>query len=491
MSDQADPRVRAALDQLAVPDHDEQFWQTLGQRLIAEREAPAAPTFDPLERLEQVERNASAEQVVPHRKGRWRRHGEQDQTELVRPSVSHLAEHAQLVKPPRRNWRRRLLVTTCVALVAGVIALAVWIGISAKETSPTTTAGQVAHRMSARLGTAHYVLGEVTTVGIGGDNGRYAFVRSADGSFRYRGLDRRSDTAYDSARGRAQSWRRQASGAVTAAEDSGLAPGPPDADGSSRYLRNDELAAIVRSLEGSPFTLAKPRRSRGREVWVIDLRLATSAEVPVDAMRVVVDRRRRLPLEVSRSVKGTVIERKQFSDVRFASTVSRGTFQLAFPKGTVPHPLANGFRRTKLPSVQAAVNYTPATPQWLPSGYELSTAAVLPGGPPGLPATAGGDNPPNRDVVSLAYRRGVGQITVTTRRAGTAAEQWKDPFGAGRRPVGQAQQVRLDRGRFLGTTVEQVGGPSPHLWGRTSDLVFTVAGDLDPSELLRVANSLS
>ena len=99
---------------------------------------------------------------------------------------------------------------------------------------------------------------------------------------------------------------------------------------------------------------------------------------------VVIDQRRQLPVEISRSVKGVVIQHKDFTDLRLASGVRSDTFQVAFPVGTSPARFDNRFERPRFPSVQALVGYVPVTPQWMPRGYELSTVAVLPGSPPGL-----------------------------------------------------------------------------------------------------------
>jgi hypothetical protein len=86
----------------------------------------------------------------------------------------------------------------------------------------------------------------------------------------------------------------------------------------------------------------------------------------------------------------------------------------------------------------------------------------------------------------------LGQLTVTMRRVAAGSGDWKDPFFAQGQPSGRVQHLRLDGGRFVGTMVEQVSVPgvASHVWGRTADFVFTVAGDLEPSELLRVASSL-
>ncbi len=372
-----------------------------------------------------------------------------------------------------------------------VLGLAIWLGAHAEPASQTATAGELAGRLSRRLSGSQYLLGEVNTVGFGPGSGRYTFVRSSDGSLRYRGVDRRSDLAYDAANGSAQSWRVRDTG-TSASEDRGLAPGPPDPDGASRYLQDDELGAMVHALDASPGTPARSRIRHGRKVWMVDVRLPTSSDSPFDGMQVIVDQRRGLPVEVDRSVKGAVVERKQFSDVRQTSSVPQDTFRFAFPTGISAAQFDNGFQRTRLPAAGSLVGYAAVTPQWLPRGFELSTLAVLPGSPQGLSATAGGDNPPDRDVLSLAYRNGVDRLTLTLRRVSSPSDSWKDPFVGAPGTISRVQRVRLEGGRFLGATVEQVTAPgaAPHLWGRSADFVFTVAGDLDPSQLLQVANSL-
>ena len=341
-----------------------------------------------------------------------------------------------------------------------MIGLAVWLGVTAKKVTPTVTSGEVSAQVSRRLAGVPYALGGVST---GGSDPTMVDSRSCErrtARSGTRGLDHRSDVAYDATSGRAQSWRLASEGtaatAADASEDVGLAPGPPDPDGATRYLRDDELGAIVAALNTSPATLARSGRQHGRNVWIIDLRLRTSPDVPVDAMHVVIDQRSKLPVELTRSVKGVVIDRKQFSALRLVSNVRPDTFGLSFPAGTGPARSDGGFQRVPLPGVPALVGYAPMTPEWLPAGYELSAVAVLRGSPPGLAGTAGGDNPPNRDVTSLTYRRGVEQLTVTLRRVGGPGEQWKDPFRSGGGPAGRVQRQRLDGGHFVGTPVEQV-----------------------------------
>lgn len=493
--DQADTRIGQALAAEHVPDHGPDFWTALGTRLIAERDAPAAPTFDPLERLEQADRKPDivGDEIPSGRRGR-KRDLPEPAPELVRPAVSQLAEHAEWHKEVRPAWPRRLLAAAGAAALFVVLGMAIWLGGTAGPAHPRPTSRHLAEVMSRRLTGSAYVVGTQDTVGLGGSTGRYTFVRGSNGTMRSQGPDRRADSAYDTVSGSAQGWRLRAGETFEASADSGLAPGPPDADGVDHYRTADELGSMIRSLESAPVALARSREDQGRKEWVVDLHPATSRGAPVDGIQVVVDQHTQLPVEMSRSVNGTVIEHSRFRELRLVDRVTPDALRLVLAPTVIPPPFDNGFRRTGLSAAPGIVGYTPAVPGWLPTGFELATVAVLQGSPLGLPASAAGDNPPNRDVVSIAYRRGVDQLTVTMRRVDGLGDQWKDPFAgpASAGASGRVQRVRLEGGRFVGTVVEQVtaAGAAPHVWGRSADFVFTVAGDLEPSQVLRVANSL-
>lgn len=107
----------------------------------------------------------------------------------------------------------------------------------------------------------------------------------------------------------------------------------------------------------------------------------------------------------------------------------------------------------------------------------------------GTLSTALGANPPSRGVVSLVYRHGFEQLTVTTRvrtRGG-----WRDPFASpwfDFRP----RRLALRDGALAGARAELVvdARTTPHLWALGKHLVVTVAGDARPAELVRMASSL-
>jgi hypothetical protein len=125
----------------------------------------------------------------------------------------------------------------------------------------------------------------------------------------------------------------------------------------------------------------------------------------------------------------------------------------------------------------------------VPRGFERAETVTA---PEGQPTGSEGMNPPSRDIVSAAWRRGLDRLVVTTRRAGPDPGAWTDPLAAGEGFLTTPQRVRFRTGALAGTTGELLLDPraTPHIWARTAELVVTVSGDLSRAELLRVAGSL-
>ena len=83
-------------------------------------------------------------------------------------------------------------------------------------------------------------------------------------------------------------------------------------------------------------------------------------------------------------------------------------------------------------------------------------------------------------------------MVVTTRRAGADPGAWSDPVAMG--DLSRAPRlVRLERGPLAGARVELVVDPNAplHLWGIANGLVFTVTGDVEPDELVEIAEGLA
>jgi hypothetical protein len=148
--------------------------------------------------------------------------------------------------------------------------------------------------------------------------------------------------------------------------------------------------------------------------------------------------------------------------------------------------------------VEGRVGYSPLVPAHVPEGYELAEVAVA---GEAFPTGAEAGNPVSRNVVSLAYRRGLDRFIVTTRLSHVPApgepelspeELWSDPLATGEGFRDEPERIQLSHGSLEGIEAELLIVPrnTPHIWALTDKLVVTVAGDLTRAELLAVAESL-
>jgi len=184
--------------------------------------------------------------------------------------------------------------------------------------------------------------------------------------------------------------------------------------------------------------------------------------------------------------------------------VDPASFTIDLPAGVTPFRQDVGFRSVGLPQVQAAVGYRPVlpAPASLPPGYQMAEVTVA---TQAQPTGAEGANPPSRNVVSVAYRRGFDRIVVTTRSTGTARRCstvlpgsgstacWADPLASGEGFVDQPQRFTAGAGALAGAQAELVLSPRgvPHVWTIDDRLVVTVAGDASAEELRRMAESFA
>ncbi|HEY4378194.1 MAG TPA: hypothetical protein VGM93_13595 [Acidimicrobiales bacterium] len=474
-----DRELNAALSALPVPDHRPGFWAELGHQLMAEQDAPAAPTLDPSARLAQHHGDLPSIAVPPL------------------PTVEVLANQATKVRA-RPDRRRQGAIAAGVLAVAAVIAVAVAIGTNGSDRPLGTTADQVADRVAKAM--APYELLEAQ-VAVTGDTGtgraeHYRLTRSADGSFRLRGRDVFTDVAYDARLGIAASAEERqadpgAAPAVEATNATGLAPGPPDQAGASTILGRDPVAAAFLDLRRAGTASVHLHTQHGRLVWIVDSSFAPADGSTTNRARVIVDHTSSLPLEVVEYHDTAVVQDARISGLHQVATVPADAFAAALPAGPTTSS-DGGFQRITLDQAEALDATQVATPDWLPHGFVLDQVAVHGGTGAVGRSTAAGHNPADDSVVSLTYRSGAASVTITTRKDGGPGATWVDPFGTGRALPG-THQVRLDTGRFHGVTAHLVGagGTAPtHLWGRGRGLVFTVSGDAAEATLTRIAGSL-
>jgi hypothetical protein len=185
---------------------------------------------------------------------------------------------------------------------------------------------------------------------------------------------------------------------------------------------------------------------------------------------------------------GALLRELRIEQVTVDAPLAADTFGLAFPAGAEVTHSNDGFSHVRLAQVAGLVGYRPLVPAWVPDGYRLAQVAVA---RESTPTGKEGGNPASTEVVSLSYRRGIDQFLVTTRLRGSGT--WSDPMSSAEGYVDRPDPVHVSSGALAGVDAQLVVSPhsTPHLWALTDSLVVTVGGDLDRSELARVAASLS
>lgn len=414
----------------------------------------------------------------------------------------------------RRRGRRRRVAAFggSAAAAAAVAALAVVLALP--ERSPLAPqpalAAVVKQRVADAFASISSLRGEAVLVLAGDERQelRTSLVVTDAGDMRatteQAGV--RIETAYDAARGVRREVETYADGHVDAREIAGLAPGPPDA-GSEELFLSPQLKAFVRSLLAADDPRVRETRYEGREAWFVDVPVASLVCRPVspscdvdgldqpDRLSATVDLETGMPLRVVATRQGRFLFELRLRRLEVNVPVSRADLRLDFPDGVAVVRLGEGFRRVPLESAAAVVGYQPLVPAWLPAGFELAEVGVVP--PNEGARLTNRTNPESTGVVSLAYRRGLDRIVVTTRLRGDAQAAWTDPFTPKVTPAEdfqwQSDRIVLDSGAFAGATAEVVVDPRtlPHLWALGDRLVLTVAGDLDRAKLRRIAESLT
>ena len=430
-------------------------------------------------------------------------------------------------RPGRRRprWSRPpMLGLAAAAVVLAVVAVSTMLtgdGADPVRRLPPQTrlisAGEVRARVSTAFSSLRSLSGEVAIEcavafgpcfppdGAGRTMLRWSFLTTAAGDERVSGIGRRDEVAFSAARRE----QRAVSGDGGAEIVTNLPPGPPDAAAARPSVLRRDVASVVRAFLA---TTAEPPVDevveQGRPAW----RLVAPVEpnklagpgASGDALEVLVDRESGFPLRITETLAGRFLHEVRLSNLTVNGPVEAGSFVLDLPPGAQPFRQDVGFRSVALGQVASAVGYPPVlpAPASLPPGYQLAEVTVA---ARALPTGTEGANPPSRNVVSVAYRRGFDRIVVTTRSTGPARRCsvtlpgsdatacWADPLASGEGLVDQPQRFAVTAGALTGAQAELVISPRgvPHVWTMDDRLVVTVAGDANAEELRRMAESFA
>ncbi len=472
-----------ALDLEDVPPHDQGFWSRLGGRLLAERDAPAAPVprmpdpDEPTSAIRTPRPPPVAMQKRAPRRARFRR------SDVPPDTVEELATDARRRRTPVRLPAlalRVLTVLVVLAVLAGVLVAVVTMAARARSPVREDSVADISGRTVAALADARSFSAVVDEEVVGADGrrttSRYQLARHRNGSYLMIAADLRHMVAYDTPtntlRSRRLVPRPDGSTAVLATQETGLAAGPPDPSGLDPTLPDAELSLALRSLADVDEEAAGKARVGGRAVWVLGGPLPDPGRGP-DRVVLVVDRARLAPVRITLLRRGRSVRTVRFSEVALDAPVGPFTIDLS---ADGVRPVDRGFRPVGLDDVVSAVGYAPLRPAYLPPGFELAASTVRRQG----------------RVVSVAYQRGNESVVVTTRSSPVQrGDLWADPFDrGGHRP--RVERVQVTSGPFRLTTAQRVAevGALPSVWGSNDTLAFTVAGDLTAEQLIRVVASL-
>jgi hypothetical protein len=391
---------------------------------------------------------------------------------------------------PRRDWRLPVGAALGIAAAAALILFLVGLPSSGSDEALAAAKAKVKTALehtSLVGGRIYYRSLDVRTRRAPTVAG--SFAMSARGDLRL-SLANGDSALYDASKAVERGFSRSASlggGPLFAHERTGTAPGPPDGGPSDQFLQRQLGSALRALLVSGKAARASNTTYQGRPAWRIEFRVKPNrVYADFDRLELVIDKETGFPRRVRWTLHGAFRSDLRVEGLRVDESVPAGLFSLRFPRGHQVLRTDDGFRRVTLEEAASRVGYRPLVPDTLPQGYRPAEVAVARRSAP----TASGANPPSRGVVSLSYRRGFDQLSVTTRLRDQGAH-WADPFAVPGLPAA-GKPVRIDTGALKGVTARVVIDPRsiPHLWAVTDKLVVTVSGDANEFELLQVARSL-
>jgi hypothetical protein len=488
-----DDRLASSLSGLPVPDHGPTFWAELDDRIQGGATVP------------QPTRSATAA-------------GPADPTPNDQSDGSVSLEEQRSRRATCRGGRLNRSLGAAAAAVALVVAAAGALtvinrnddkdsqvraadrpaGTARPGPSPTATTAP-AHIAPAPVEFSATYDGIEGWDGPDGCCSQWRLTVAYDGSFRWNSTDSSDDMAYDATTGRHVEIVSRGAGTSKDHPNAFVATGLPAGGPDQRVAKPEPLGPMTDvvtalALAGDPrITTATVA---GRPAWHYDgptVQDRLGGEGAPNHAVADVDQASGVLLQLTTRVDETVITRFTASDVSTSDQLDRARYRLEPPPGTNTQNFSIGFVPRSLDEAATLVPYdllVPAqeadgggTVRYSPSSVTVNRDVAAPTGPEGA-------NPPTKPVVSMTWRNGAQEFTITLRPTGGQSE-WNDPLGA-EGMVPDAQPVRLElagRPALEGQVV--VDGPlRPHLWGLTGDIVVTVSGDLPRAELERVAGSL-
>ncbi len=270
----------------------------------------------------------------------------------------------------------------------------------------------------------------------------------------------------------------------------GVVAGDPQSAPEASYML---LLSRLRSMVTDPQTTLKETTFNGRAGYELSVTTSekqvfavSNTDKPV-VLTIVVDKETAFPLYGKTVVGGVLSTEITVKDLVVNPTFGAHDFDAGYGKEVKALGGSAANTRVAVGDVKRTSGYDALVPSHVPDGFALAEVSV------GNNNYFDGGNPPYmQNVVTLTYRRGLESFTLTTRTK-TAKHEWTDPLEAALETESTPASVDnlIDRGTFSGTTAHLISRPQGnHVWGLGQTLVYTVAGDLGPDEMLDVISSM-
>lgn len=279
-------------------------------------------------------------------------------------------------------------------------------------------------------------------------------------------------------------------------ERSGFPPGRPQPIGPDHGVLADPVLLGRHVLDWPHFRVVNTSVD-GRAAWAAQWSSPRGSNP--DYVAVTIDAQSGVALRAE-----GFFENQPVYEVQVVALDIDGDVQISPPPsdGNSGRTVNQGYTRTTMEEAATLAGYQPLIPAWLPPGFFPAEVAFAVQGSGSTPYT----NPDATHTVSAAYRRGLDELVITTRRRGS--RPWISPRQRQEEHLAQPglgegfatevfqlhrwELVTIASGAFAGAHAERTRayyGQSLY-WALSDELHLEVRGDVTVEEMQRIVDSL-
>ena len=418
----------------------------------------------------------------------------EERLRLARPNAggptleaTTIARERALAALPDRHRRARIAVAAAGIAAAAAVVLAVELRSGAEVAS----AAQVRAAVSQTLASASNLSGTLVIDDPDRGEQRWSFALDSAGDLRLKGLDTNDDLAID---GTADTIRFSQGPRFSTSTD----VSPQTSAFSPDWMLEREVGSVISALAADRDAEVQDVEYDGRPAWLLTIR-AVGQDGGTIERKITVDRSLGLPVHDVLRSSGRLLGEWRLESLAVDSNLPPEAFSLVPRPGQEVGTASEGSRRVDPSEIEATAGYAPLIARWLPDGYRFDHAALSPS------YTQSGDLAGD-NIATFVYRRGLEQITVTTRPPAArlpfpmlqigrfcTARSISAIVCANTGQTVETRDVTLRTGALAGETAKvmiDIAAP-PTLTVETQNLDVQISGDADEAELMRIAESFA